>query len=457
MSFVKAAEFKVGMLVVIVGSLIAFMSMQISDDPSYIGRSKNAWFLLPSAGGLIKNSAVKTAGIPIGIIKDIRLEKGLARIDIVIKSEIEITQSAVAEIKSQGILGDKYIEINPGSLSDPPFAEGGQILNIKDQGSLDNIISQVGEITDSLRSVSKTLKYAVEENGDTKSVLGRIVLNIEKLSGDLAEMTSENKRDIATIVDQVKDITSSIQEAIKETPEGGLKKTMARLDNTMKSLDEITAKINNGEGTVGKLVSDEYTAEQVSSAIEGLNNLVDTGSKITTGIDFHADYLSKVNQTKSYIGVKIQPGLDRYYYVALINDPAGVVEKTTTKTTDNGSGSVDSDKLEEKKYYSKTKLTALYAKNFWNFTIRGGLIENTGGLGFDYHLLRKKLTLSIDAFDFQNLNLRTNVQYNLYHGVYLRGGVQDMLDKSEQQSAYLGAGLFITNDDLKLLLSKSSF
>ena len=52
------AEFKVGALVVAISGLIAFMSMQVSDDPSYMGRSRKAWFLLPNASGLIKGSAI---------------------------------------------------------------------------------------------------------------------------------------------------------------------------------------------------------------------------------------------------------------------------------------------------------------------------------------------------------------------------------------------------------------
>lgn len=41
MSFLQAAEFKVGMLVVVVSGLIAYMSMQVSNDPSLMGRSKS--------------------------------------------------------------------------------------------------------------------------------------------------------------------------------------------------------------------------------------------------------------------------------------------------------------------------------------------------------------------------------------------------------------------------------
>lgn len=65
MNFIKTPEFKVGLLVVAIGGLVAFMSMQVSDDPSYMGRSKKAWFLLPNAAGLVKGSAIKAAGIPV--------------------------------------------------------------------------------------------------------------------------------------------------------------------------------------------------------------------------------------------------------------------------------------------------------------------------------------------------------------------------------------------------------
>src|ERR1044072_3403228 len=115
MSWAKSPEFKVGLLVVVVGSLIAFMSMQVSEDPSYLGRSKKAWFLLKNAGGLVKNSAIKTAGIPVGIIKNITLQDGQARIDITVKSDVHLTVSAVVEVAAQGILGDKHIEIYPGA------------------------------------------------------------------------------------------------------------------------------------------------------------------------------------------------------------------------------------------------------------------------------------------------------------------------------------------------------
>ncbi|MBC7741796.1 MAG: MCE family protein [Bdellovibrionaceae bacterium] len=458
MSFLSLAEVKVGALVVAIGGLIAFMSMQVSDDPSFMGRSKKAWFLLPNANGLIKGSAIKSAGIPIGVIKDIKLQDGQARVDVTVTSDVGLTRSASVEMRANGILGDKHIDVNPGTIGDPALEDGGQIVNVKSGGSLDDVMGQVGEITNSLKDVAKNLKEAVSDDGTNKHILGRVMLNIEKLTGDLSQMTSENKEQIGEIVDQVNNITSTIDELVNDESDAGFKKTwkktMARLDNSMKNIDDITTKINNGEGTIGKLISDEQTSEDVSSAIEGISGMVDTASKTSTGIDFNSYYINEVHDTKSAIGVTIQPGLDRYYYIGVITDPAGTVEQTTFESTVNG----QTTKLEEKKtFFSKTKYTLIYGKNFFDWTLRAGIIESTGGFGVDYTFYRDKFKLSTDLYNFDKIQLRSYLSYKLFYGFYLTAGYNDIFNKQAANSPYFGAGLFLTNDDLKLLLSKASF
>ncbi len=452
------AEFKVGALVVAIGGIIAFMSMQVSDDPSYMGRSRKAWFLLPNASGLIKGSAIKSAGIPVGAIQDIQLQDGQARIDISIKSSLPLTRSAQVEMRSNGILGDKHIEVSPGVADDPALEDGGQILSVKNGGSMDDVMMQVSDLASSLKDVSKNLKEAVSEDGTDKHILGRIIKNIERLSGDMAQMTSDNKQQVSEIIDQVHDITSTVDELVNDESEKGFKRTwktaMVRIDNSLKNIEDITTKINNGEGTIGKLISDEQTAEDVSSAIEGISGLVDTANKVSTGIDFNSYYLSEVGAAKTAVGITIQPGSDRYYYLGIITDPAGSVEITDTATTGTSGNTFIS---ETRTYRSRTKITALYGKHFFNWTLRGGLMEDKGGVGVDYHMFRDKLSASVDAYDFEKVQIRTYLNYKIFSGFYVTAGYNDAFNKRSAQSFYAGAGLYLTNDDLKLLLTKSPF
>lgn len=458
MSFLSKPEFKVGFLVVGVAALIAFMSVQVSDDPGLLGRSKKVWFFLPTAAGLIKGSAIKSAGIPVGVIKTITLQDGKARIDVTVSSDVPLTTSASVAVKSNGILGDKGVEIYPGDVGDPELESGAQIENVKSGGGLDDAMGQITELAASLKDVAKNLKEATTGDGTDQHILGRIVKNIEKVTHDLSQVTSENKDQISEIVTQVNDITATIDDLVNDDSEQGFKKTwkktMVRLDATMKNVEEITGKINRGEGTIGKLISDEKTSEDVTTAIEGISGLVDSANKISTGIDFNAEYLGgKVGGTRSTIGIVLQPGLDRYYYLGLVSDPAGV---KSTEIHNNTTGGVTTSTTEETIFKNKTKLTLLFAKNFYDITFRGGLIEDTGGIGFDYRFT-DKLKFSFEAFDLQQAQLRTFFTYNVFYGFYLKAGYNDIMNKRDANTAYLGAGLFLTNDDLKLLLTKAPF
>lgn len=452
MNLLRAGEFKVGILVLGVSALIAYMSMQVSEDPTFLGRSNEAWFLIQDAGGLVKNSAVKTAGIPIGVIKDIRLQDGMARVDLSLKPDVQLHTSAAVEIRTQGILGDKYINVLTGSPTDPPLPRGAQILNIKDKGSLEGVVTQISEIGASLKDTAKILQESIANDGNRQHVLGRIVLNIEKLTADVADMTTANREKINDIVDNVRNVTQTLDELLNDESAEGFKAkfkdSLARLDSSLKNIDEITGKINRGEGTIGKLVNDDDTAEELNTAIQGVNNLLDTAGKLQTGIEFQSYYLGEAAAARTSVNVKVQPGLDRYYLIGVVDDPFGVVEGTDIKTVSNGT---TTEVSETKTRRNEFKFNVQYAKNFYNFTVRGGIIENSGGVGFDYLMFRNRAKLSLEAFTFSQLNIRAQLQYNLYKGIYLVGGGNDMLGNSGKRSGYLGAGLFLTNDDLKLL------
>jgi phospholipid/cholesterol/gamma-HCH transport system substrate-binding protein len=456
MNLLRAAELKVGLLVLVVAGLIAYMSMSVSENPNLFGRAHRAWFLVKDANGLVKGSQIKSAGIPVGVIKNVSLQDGQARVDLELKSDFPLYTSAAVEIKSQGILGDKNVGIVGGSPTDPPLPRDGQILNVKDSGSLDKVIESVGDIADNLKSTAQALKEAMTEDGSRKQILGRIVSNIEHLTEDLADITSRNKGKVNDIIDQVGRITKSLDEIINDNDEDSvkqqLKRAMAHMDSAMKNIDDITGKINRGEGTIGKLVNDEETVDNINTAIEGVNNFLDTADKLQTSLDFHTDYMANVSMTKTEVGLKLQPGLDRFYYIGVVDDPAGYSEQQIVTTSVNGGSTsvVDSTTV----YKNKFVFDLLFGKNFWDLAIKGGVIENTGGVGVEYSFLRGRAKLELDAFDFTNMNLRTRLQYNIWRGIYVTGGMNDLMNNKGLYSNYIGAGLMLTNDDMKLLMTK---
>ncbi len=451
-------EFKVGALVVIVSGLIGVMSLKVAQGPSLFGGAKKYDFELEDAGGLVKNSSVKMAGIKVGVIDDIELKDGKAKVHLLINDDVPMTTSAKAIIKSDGILGDKHVELFSGSTTDKPL-DGGAIEFGGSKGSLDKVMSQVSEIAESLKEVAKVVEAAAKD-GERSTSLGRIVSNIEKLTQDLADISGRNKEKINDIVDQVHGITETLDDLINDDSPDGFKKSWAaamsglkRLDATLKNAEEITGKINRGEGTIGRLVNDEETVDGINQAVNNVNEFLGGATAMETSLDFHSEYITQLAGAKSYLNLKIQPGLDRYYLLGIVDDPAGVTRVSETKAEQAGR---TTDVVETKTFRDQIKFTALFAKNFYDVTIKGGIMENSGGVGVDYHLFNKKLDLSVEAFEFKDLHLRAFLKYQFVRGIYLVGGGDDLADKTKA-SGFVGGGIFITNDDLKTLAGKLSF
>lgn len=447
MGWLGSPEFKVGFLVVVVSGLIGVMALKVSEGPGLFSGQKEYSFKADSAGGLVQNSAVKMAGIKVGVIRDIILEDGRARIVVGIDRDTKITDSAHVELKSDGILGDKHVELVPGKPDDPPLTSGSEIQAGHNKGGIDDLMGEVQKVAKSMNQLMDTLNHATKE-GDTSTQLGKILGNIEKITADLRDVTGNNKGKIDEIVERVRNLSKNVDTYINE-------ESLSRVDRSLKNIEEITSKINKGEGTLGRLINDEQTVDELNQAITSVNKFLGGADKLQTSVDFHSEFMTN-DSNKSMLGVKLQPGLDRYYELDFISDSHGVVKEESTDSVDDG---VKHTSSYRKTYKNAFKLTAIFAKNFWDLTVKGGLIENFGGVGLDYHVLgSKNLVLSSEFYNFNELQIRAFARYNFFKGVYVIGGGDNLLGKDQgKAAAFFGAGIFITNDDLKLFASKVSF
>jgi phospholipid/cholesterol/gamma-HCH transport system substrate-binding protein len=455
MNLLNTPEFKVGMLVVLVSGLVAAMSMRVSESPNFMGGTKRVWFEVENAGGLIKKSPVNVAGIRVGMIEDIKLVDGKAIVEMAIRPDVLLTQSSKIEIRANGILGDKHVEIVPGSTNDPVLANKEQIMVVEDNASIDRLVTEVSKITKSLSDVVNNIRDATE--GDDSKPIGKIVKNIENLTTDLSGLVHDKKDEVAALINHLNNISKTLDEMVNDPSDEGFQarfnRSMGRLESSLSNIDEISGKINRGEGTIGRLINDEETVEELNTAISGINSFIDAGTKVQTSFDYYSHVLTNGSGVRSYIGVRIQPGMDRFYEIAGISSPDGVITRfTQTNTINNGAPTT---MVQETNRDYQLRLTALFGKKFYNLTVKGGMIETRGGFGIEYEFLQNKFRFSFDAFDFRDPNVRGYLRYSFFKGLYIVGGQQFIFrDGNDNASSFIGAGLYLTNDDIKLLLSR---
>lgn len=136
-------EFVVGLFLIFGFLAFAYISLQFGEF-SFFSRGQNYTITadFDSAAGLKKGAVVTIAGVDVGKVANIRLtEAQQAEVALYLTNDVKITEDAIASIKTQGIIGDKYIRISQGG-SDTYLADGGMITETESAVDLEELISK---------------------------------------------------------------------------------------------------------------------------------------------------------------------------------------------------------------------------------------------------------------------------------------------------------------------------
>ncbi len=305
----------------------------------------------------------------------------------------------------------------------------------------------------------------------------RILASVDRLTADLSDISATNKQDVrATIAnlrtfsdtlktetpglvrkleemsERVSNIAGDNRENLKESI-ANLKLASARLDNTLDAAGKVMAKIDRGEGTLGKLVNDNTAHASLTDTLDGINRYVRKTEQLKAFVDYRLEWEERPSEYKHYLNLRLQPTADKYYTIGVVDDPRGKFSSSTSTVTVNGTPTA----ISEEKYDNKLKLSALVARKFSGLTVKGGVIESTGGLGLDYELLKNRLTVGVDAWDFSRRDLPPHLKlygnYDIVKNLFVTGGVDDVLATERNlRTLFLGFGIKFADEDIKTVL-----
>jgi phospholipid/cholesterol/gamma-HCH transport system substrate-binding protein len=491
------SEAKVGLFVLVGFIILAFMSLRVGG--LQFGRQKGykVYAIFDSASGLKLNVPVEIAGVEVGRVMAVDLSDGKARVTLRIRPDVRLGEDASATIRTKGVLGDRYIELVPGSASAPRLADGGKIVRTTSPPDMDQLMAKLGEIGEDIRKVTGTLSQVLGGEEGASSLkeiirnvrelsenlnrtvaqnmdhLDRIMSNFDRFSGDLKDLSGINKESINTIIANVRNSSEQLQGTIAAVHEltekinkgeGTLGRlvndpeTAENLNATLTSLKDISERINRGEGSIGKLVNDADTVDNLNDALGGLNRYLNKEEQFKTFLDYRGEYLTDGHAVKSYVTLRIQPAVDKYYLLAIVDDPAG--RKTTTDRTytitENGQTTTRTER-EVKVEKDSLKFSAQIAKRYYDLVVRGGIIESSGGLGLDYYLFDDKVRLTFEAFNFDpdtNPHLKLYADYTFLNHLFLTVGMDDFASEMGNESFFVGGGIRFMDEDLKYLLGR---
>ena len=240
-----------------------------------IGKQKNLFnpvFKLSTTfynvSGLQVGNNIRFSGINVGTVDNISIiNDSTVKVDMLIRKEIKqfIKTDCQVAIGSEGLIGDRLLTISQGS-TDASLVKDNQWLKSSEPVETDAIIASLQVTAGHVEVIAQQLEVVMLKINSGRGTLGRLIhdsiiaQNINKTIANF-ESTSE---DLDETVKATKDNISTIMESFQ--------KTAGNAEVSTQQLEDIMIKINDGQGTLGRLISDTTTSGNIDQTILNLKN-----------------------------------------------------------------------------------------------------------------------------------------------------------------------------------------
>lgn len=231
------------------------------------GRGGNHYELrLAHAAGLVENNAVKIAGVSVGKIEKVSVDHDVAVMRLAIDREIVLHDDARAIVRAKSLLGEKYLQIEPGTRDGPALPDGAAIPNVEVPFEIDEVLNALEPILggdDSIAAalaplagqLNDLLKDASGKDGKppiiTRAQIDKLVEDVTATSASVRRMTEQNEEKLGNIIDRTNELVDdprvdriiSNVEGITDDIDKRLPKLLERADSTLAKADEALGKV----------------------------------------------------------------------------------------------------------------------------------------------------------------------------------------------------------------------
>ncbi|MCA9792197.1 MAG: MCE family protein [Candidatus Eremiobacteraeota bacterium] len=451
--------------------------------------------LFESVGGLQVRAPVHLAGVRIGYVKDLELVDSNNN---QVKATILVTRKNVNLYRSRqpdepvgsyyvytitgNLLGDKWIEIKPGSVpaEEEPLPEGGQVIG-ESPVTLDDLAREGNEVMSEFRQSVNALNQLVADEkfqGDIKLTMGNfreISENLKGASADakvlVAGLNSRVERlgdSLELVMAHVDDTVLAFQSDARvvgqdlRTVSSGVRdvvdKNRGNIDTIVMNLRETSISLKKAMRTVEELADNEELKDDVVAAADNLRRtseeiqgIASDIRSITSDPEVQGDLRDTIHNAKeaSASAKRVMGRVE-----GVVDNVAGGhlfgldLEQQWNIDIGEAHTNLNAYLLPNGPYGAKLgidslgndNLVNLQAMRTWeNYRLRAGVVRSQFGLGADAWLFNKRLELNLDAYDTGDPKVDVLGKLLFKGDFFIQGGVRDITD-GKNSYPVIGAG-----------------
>lgn len=253
-------EAKVGVFVILGFLILIYMTATVGKwnlggDKGYIVTVR-----LDSASGLLKDSLVKVLGVTKGKVEQLEIVDDKAKIYMRLPDELVLPEDSLVYVRSEGLLGEKHIEIKPGTVGKPPVKHMGELLQGTPPADLDQLFTELSEVAKSIKNLTQVINQPVADAQgmeEKEGAIRSIIINLKRTTESLKNLSQRVEKGEGTLGKLFTD----------DTMYNELRTTFSDISSAVQSL-------SSGEGTLSKLLNDEEVYNDIKGMTTRINNIL---------------------------------------------------------------------------------------------------------------------------------------------------------------------------------------
>ncbi|EGO62954.1 MlaD family protein [Acetonema longum] len=418
---VFSTEAKVGAVSILALALLAGFIVMLSgnamNDEGY-----PVYVVYDRVNGLKPGNIVRYAGVDIGRVQNVKVTPAGVEAELFIQSGAQIPQGAKFAIGTDGLMGEKYIDITPparraGNLS------GNDRVSGETPKDLDQLIATADEVLNEARTLIRSMNDVIGDEKVREALKGsavnlkKVTDNLDAFSASLARMAVNNEQNVADIASNLRAMSAD------------LKSTAARVDKLVADVDNNGQTAKDLRETLANVKSASARIEKMAAALEGVATDPSTAENIRETLKNARQASEKANKVLDKVtNIRMESGLDVLYQP---NEGAYRTNLDLKVSTSDKEYAL----LGIKDIGEENLLNLQLGTNYGSWGSRYGIVDGKAGVGVDGQV-SSRWKLSLDAYDPNDFRLKLRSEYDLGRDTYLVGETDDVRQNTDKNTYF---------------------
>lgn len=285
-------ELKVA-LTILSAIIIGFVGYRVMSDLPLFRQSTEVYAYFDRTDGLTAGNYIYVNGVKVGSVKRLELASGgdSVKVTMTFDLSVNIPDNSVAYLESSGLLDEKAIVVEQGNSEEMlEFGDtikgvyrGGMMETLKQEG--EKLSEDVSESFEKLNRLLAQLNTMIDD--DTQGKVKEVLNNLETTSNSISDIFKNKQSELELGIDHAKNFLANI-DTVSMRNKTKVDSVLTGLDNTLTELevlsrdmqhtntqlDQILTKVNNGEGTLGKMVNDSTLYNNLEGMSSEMHKLI---------------------------------------------------------------------------------------------------------------------------------------------------------------------------------------